>query len=104
MDRLDRAADAALAYQGAPDLLADRNPRPLLPSAFEALVEHLRGTTMTVTDACRALRLVVLRLTLDDLDRLGARLSRCDRCGTWLAQGDTDCPGCTAAAEEHWDE
>lgn len=104
MDPLDRAADAALAYQDVPDLLADRSPRPLLPSEFEALVEHLRGTTMTVTDACRALGLVVLRLSLDDLDRLATRLARCDRCGTWVAHGDTTCPGCVAAAEEDWDE
>jgi hypothetical protein len=96
MDPLDRAAEAAMTLPDAV-AVAPVVTRELDRAELHLLAEHLVGTDMSIPDACRALRLDVRMLTLDDLDRLSERIVHCPRCGGW-AYGDElvdrICPDC----------
>jgi hypothetical protein len=94
MDIYDRAAAATEQMQVplTPGLM-----RPLTLPELTALVDYLLGTEMPVPEALRHLRYGIHQVTLDDLDRLGARIARCRHCQTWTALRELInqvCPSC----------
>lgn len=101
MDIYDAASDAALAYQGHAPMPVPT--RELTQSELDRLVSHLVATEMPIPDALRALRLDIMQITIDDLDRLATQIARCRHCNTWTRLAelvDQACPDCRAEMDE----